>query len=146
MIKCLFIGAIFAAGLSAGSASAQTDEDDSDESPWEIILGVDGIYEPKTEGSSVYEFVPKAYFDITYEDRWFLSSDDGVGAYILHSDERELGIGLTRGDDRQEDDDPLLLAGLPKIKKGLAPTIFFSQEFKNIQWQSRIVGPSQGHT
>jgi len=108
------------------------DQDATNNERWDITLGIDGEYQPKTEGSNVYEFNPKAYFDITYQNRWFLSSDNGFGLYLFRKDETELGLSLGRGDDRQEDDDPLLLEGLPIIKKGFSTTIFASYEIDDI--------------
>ena len=83
---------------------------------WEVTIGAGAAYGPDYPGADDYGFSPLPYVDVTWRDRLFLRSQQGLGGYIVNWEDRSDGLieGLTLGlsvrpsETRDEDDDDRL--------------------------------------
>ncbi|MEO0346965.1 MAG: MipA/OmpV family protein, partial [Pseudomonadota bacterium] len=105
----------------------QTDDRDQTESSWSYTLGVGVATYPTYEGSDETEsdFIPLV--DITYNDRWFASTDAGIGVHLIDDGLNYFGASYGTGYERYEDDDFRALAGLGDIEQGGALQLEYSR-------------------
>jgi MipA family protein len=66
--------------------------------------GIMGFYVPKYEGSDDYKLTPLPMVDLTWHDRFFLSTREGLGAYALSTDHFHLGGALNYSLGRDSED------------------------------------------
>lgn len=98
------------AGLLFLLASAARADD------WDVTLGAGAIYGPEYPGADEYGFSPLPYVDVTWRDRLFLRSEQGLGGYVVNWENQDGGLieGLSAGlsvrpsETRDEDDDDRL--------------------------------------
>jgi MipA family protein len=67
-------------------------------------VGALGMYAPSYEGSDQHKFAPFPMIDLTWNERVFLTSRDGVGAYAISTENFKLGGALNYSFGRDEDD------------------------------------------
>ena len=107
--KILVVSLVVAGLLFVLASTAEADD-------WEVTIGAGATYGPEYPGADEYGFSPLPYVDVTWRDRLFLRSEQGLGGYIVNWGDRSDGLieGLTVGlsvrpsDTRDEDDDDRL--------------------------------------
>ena len=83
---------------------------------WDVTIGAGAIYGPEYPGADEYGFSPLPYVDVTWRDRLFLRSEQGLGGYVVNWENQDGGLieGLSAGlsvrpsETRDEDDDDRL--------------------------------------
>jgi MipA family protein len=101
--------AVFLIGFAATAAKAADGSVADEASVWfdgNLVgqAGVMGFYVPKYVGSDDYKVTPLPMVDLTWHDRLFLSSREGLGAYALSTDHFQLGGALNYSLGRDSDD------------------------------------------
>lgn len=88
------------------------------QSPWSVSLGAGIMAAPEFEGSDKYEarFLPLVH--VEYMNRFFLSTHDGLGAFIVNRPEWQLGV-VAKYNPGRDQDDSSLLDGLGDIDPGV---------------------------
>jgi outer membrane scaffolding protein for murein synthesis (MipA/OmpV family) len=67
-------------------------------------IGALGFYAPDYEGSDHYEFSPVPMVDLTWRERIFLSTREGLGAYAVSTEQFRVGAAVNYGFGRDDDD------------------------------------------
>lgn len=116
---------IFAAALLLASGAASAQQKPSD---WDITIGAGPGYHPRYEGSQDYRPTVLPYLDISWRDRLFLSTDDGLGANVLRYEGLTVGPYLQLSEKRKEGVDERL-RGLGDFHTGLQGGVFVNYEW-----------------
>lgn len=98
------------AGLLLLLASAAKADD------WEVTLGAGATYGPEYPGADEYGVSPLPFLDVTWRDRVFLRSEQGLGGYVVNWEDRNdvliegltVGLSVRPSETRDEDDDDRL--------------------------------------
>lgn len=85
---------------------------------WSVVQGIGLQYRPEYEGSDDFEVAPLPLFDISWRDRLFLNSREGLGVNLLVGRNHKIGVRalLDFGRDEDESDD---LRGLGDVDTSL---------------------------
>jgi len=76
--------------LTPGLAAAAEPGD-----PWQVALGAGLSTRPQYPGSDDTRLQPLPIFDISYRNRWFLRSSDGLGAYLVRGENCWISASVT---------------------------------------------------
>jgi len=110
---------------------ALTDKEHQKGKDWSGTFGVVGYYESEYEGSDEYSLNAFPWIEVTYRNRFYFSSHEGVGAHMLATDSWTLGAGLDyymgRGDDESD-----YLRRLGDISPGLEAKLFAKYHLENL--------------
>jgi len=119
--------------LFAGDAAAQVTTGSSASNPsrartssWDITLGAGAAVAPKYEGARGFRVLPVPAVDITWNNRVFLNTENGLGFYALKTDAFTLGASVTYGWGRHEKYDRHHLGGLGNVKAAAQGRVFGS--------------------
>ena len=75
-----------------------------DESPWDIQIGAGALYVPEYEGSDDMTLEPLPFVEIEWNDRIFLSAEDGLGVHVYRGDDLEVSTSIGYEFERKESD------------------------------------------
>lgn len=116
------------------------------ESDWKVTLGAGVSYRPEYEGGDELEPSPIPLVDITWKDRLFLNTRQGLGAYAIRTDRFRLGTSLGYSLGRDEDDADAL-EGLGDIDPAAQAHLFGSYSYGMVRLHadlSQDLGGSDG--
>lgn len=110
-------GIVMAMGTTNLYAQDYGAANSNNQSAWSVSLGAGIMATPEFEGSDKHEarFLPLVH--VEYANRFFLSTSNGLGAYIVNRPEWQLGVVAKYNPGRDEDDSSLL-KGLGDIDPG----------------------------
>ncbi len=91
---------------------------------WTVRLGMAARISPYYDGTGNYYPLAGPAIDIRYRDQGFLSTGEGLGWNIVHSDHWRAGIALTYDFGRREKHDHDHLAGLGNIGMAVESKLF----------------------
>lgn len=117
MTRFLAVSAV--ALLASLPAAAQNFE----QSDFKIFLGAGAFVTPDYLGSDESELALSPDVEVTWQDRFFLSSRDGLGVYMMNSPGILFGVGLSPEWGRDEDSNSRL-TGLGDVDPGINVNIF----------------------
>ncbi len=105
-VKATLAGSVFILAIVT-SFAANAEEKKSKPSltsNWDVVVGLGAGYGPDYEGSDNYEFSPLPILEITWNDRIYLSTGEGLGAYFYKGDQLSFkgGIGYNGGRDESD--------------------------------------------
>ena len=120
-VKAAFAGSVFTLVMAASAASSAEEKKGKSDltSNWDVVVGLGAGYGPDYEGSDDYEFSPLPLLEITWRDRIYLSTHDGLGAYFYKGDQLSLKGGIGYDDGRDEGDNSHL-RGLGNVDGAVA--------------------------
>jgi len=95
------LGLLFGSGLVAGNSS-RAGEASPAKSDWDISIGAGIGYQPRFAIGEPYRLTPLPYVDISWRDRAFLSTEDGLGYNLVHRAGFNLGPFLDWSEGRRE--------------------------------------------
>ncbi len=95
---------------------------------WQVELGLGVAAVPKYPGSGQISALPLALVSVTYDDRFFVSSRQGIGAYMIQTPNFRLGASIGIAADTRYTGKDARLQGLPKIKAGGLASLFAEYE------------------
>jgi len=96
--------------LTPGLAAAAEPGD-----PWQVALGAGLSTRPQYPGSDDTRLQPLPIFDISYRNRWFLRSSDGLGAYLVRGENCWISASVTPDLTRRRETDDTRLRGLGSV-------------------------------
>lgn len=91
---------------------------------WEVRVGAAASVRPYYEGTSRYYVLAGPVIDVRYRDLAFLSTGEGLGWNIIHTNNLRAGIALTYDFGRREKRDHDHLGGLGNIGMALETKLF----------------------
>ena len=91
---------------------------------WEVRVGAAASIRPYYEGTTNYFVLAGPVIDIRYRDLAFLSTGEGLGWNIIHTNNLRAGIALTYDFGRREKHDHDHLGGLGNIGMALETKLF----------------------
>lgn len=112
--------------VAAAPSSAQVEESDFD-----VVLGLGGGVVPRYEGSDRVRVWPLPVIDVTWRDRLFLHTRNGLGFYAINRENFKLGVGLGYQIGREESDDRRNLDGLGDIDDAAQGKVFARYRWGN---------------
>ena len=96
------------AGLSrpahAQQNGSENDWEENDGGDWDARVGAGVLFNPEFNGSKTLEIIPIPVLDITWRNRIFLNTQNGLGLWLVKSDDDPKYLGLSVGynfDDRE---------------------------------------------
>lgn len=120
----LLLAGNVAAQMTAGSGASSSPR--AGTSSWDITLGAGVAVAPKYEGARDFRVLPMPAIGITWRDRVFLNTENGLGFYALKSDAFTLGASVTYGWGRREKYDRRHLRGLGNVNAAVQGRMFAS--------------------
>ncbi|WP_417783887.1 MipA/OmpV family protein [Terasakiella pusilla] len=109
----LYLFSVFAIIVMAWSVSPLWAQDKTEPASvwqdWDVTLGAGASYKAVSPGVDEYKTSAIPYLDITYQDRYFLNVQKGLGAYVYKGDASEdslfgeIGVGAALGYDQGRD-------------------------------------------
>jgi outer membrane protein len=99
----------------------------ADPSPWQASAGGGVLVRPRFPGSDSLEVWPLPFIDVTYEERWFLRSDIGLGGYLWRSPSWTMSMSVAPDLLRRRTRDDVRLQGLGDVSEtaqGLIRTVY----------------------
>lgn len=96
----------------------------AEESDFDVVLGLGGGVVPRYEGSDRVRVWPLPVIDVTWRDRLFLSTRNGLGFYAINRESFQLGAGVGYQIGREESDDRRNLDGLGDIDDAAQGKVF----------------------
>ena len=118
---CAYVAPAFAdADLDAQMKGAAVIKDDKD---WKIALGAGARVAPEYEGADSFDVSPGPYVSVTWRNRIFLNTAQGLGVYARRNRHYRLGasIGYAAG---RDEDEGRLLRGMGDVDPGARAQIF----------------------
>ncbi len=91
---------------------------------WKVSLGLGIAGRPEYPGSGKIRVSPFPAIDVTYLDRVFASTTEGLGVYAWRSPSLQVGASVNVSDDTRYHGKNAILRGLPKIKPGGVASVF----------------------
>jgi outer membrane scaffolding protein for murein synthesis (MipA/OmpV family) len=95
---------------------------------WQIELGLGVAAVPKYPGSGQISALPLPLVSVTYDETFFVSSLQGIGAYLIRTPNFKLGASIGIAADTRYTGKDARLRGLPKIKPGGLASLFAAYE------------------
>lgn len=136
----LFALFIFVLGvcLSSSAAFAQTSGNSPVKSgEWDITLGAGVMFVPEYEGADELAPLPIPLVDITWRDTVFLNTRNGLGTYLISTDQYRLGVSVGYAPGRDEDDSDRL-RGLGDVDHAARGHLFGSYSFGPVRLHADI--------
>ena len=111
-----------AVAATAQSARAQDDRP----ADWSFTLGAGAMYAPDYEGSNDYEVSPVPVIEVSWRDRVWLTTTDGVGLFAspFQTEALRVDLGVEYDFGRKEDDNAAL-KGLGDLEGGAVGVVTF---------------------
>ncbi len=134
-------------GTSPQASTSTVDQGPSKaDGNWKATLGAGVSYRPEYEGGDELAPSPIPLVDITWKDRVFLNTRQGLGAYAIRTDRFRLGgsLGYSMG---RDEDDADALEGLGDIDPAAQVHLFGSYSFGMVRLHadlSQDLGGSDG--
>jgi MipA family protein len=100
---------------------------------WQFNLGLGVGGEPRYPGSGQISVSPLPLVSVTYLDRYFVSTSEGLGAYIFKSENFRLGASFDVAPDTRYRGKDARLRGLPKIKTGGQAKLFAEYDLGEVE-------------
>ena len=110
---------------------------DTDLDPWKFNLGAGVGYAPVYQGSDELEVKPVPVLDISYRDRFFLSSVRGLGYNFFSTPGFRVGPRLTV-DWGRDSSDSAVLAGLADVEPGVEAGFYFEGYYGAMRFRGDI--------
>jgi outer membrane scaffolding protein for murein synthesis (MipA/OmpV family) len=114
---------------------------------WQVELGLGVAAGPKYPGSGQMSASPAPLLSVTYDDRFFVSSRQGIGAYVIRTPNFRLGASIGIAGDTRYTGKDARLRGLPKIKPGGLASIFAAYDLGPVTFEAAVherIGPVNG--
>ncbi|WP_162906612.1 MipA/OmpV family protein [Algihabitans albus] len=112
---------------------------------WDVTVGAGATYGPEYPGADEYSISPLPYVDVTWRDRLFLRSEQGLGGYVINWAEREdsliegLSVGLSvRPSESRDEDDDNRLDGLGDIDLSAEVGLFATLEVGFLEFGAEL--------
>jgi outer membrane scaffolding protein for murein synthesis (MipA/OmpV family) len=139
------VGAVTAApaaipGLAGDKAGALPQK-------WRIELGFGVAAGSRYPGSGQISAVPLPLVSITYDERFFVSSSQGIGAYVIRTPNFRLGASIGIAPDTRYTGNDARLRGLPKIKPGGLASLFAAYDLGPVAVEAAVrerIGTANG--
>lgn len=132
--------------LLVGFACPSHAQEASGDGTWDITLGAGAALVPEYEGADDLEVKPIPVIDITWNNRVFFNSENGLGVYVLKTETAFLAASVSSSSGRDEDDSDHL-EGLGDIDGSPQGRIFAGYDLGTIRLiaaLSRDFGGSDG--
>jgi outer membrane scaffolding protein for murein synthesis (MipA/OmpV family) len=138
---------------AAQPATSGPSADKSDEAAqppakkWQVELGLGFAAQPKYPGSGQISAIPVPLLSVTYDNTFFVSSRQGIGAYLIQVPHFRLGASIGIATDTRYTGKDARLRGLPKIKPGGLATLFAAYDLGPITVEAAVherIGPVNG--
>jgi MipA family protein len=154
----MFVSALADASMTLAQPSDKGEQTDvgsggvtnvakSSNSDWKVRLGAGAAIQPRFEGSADFRAFPLPFVDVTYNDQVFLSTENGLGFYLINSDSFVLGVSGNYAFGRDEKEDGRILRGLGDIDAAVRARLFGSYFIGPVELTagvSRDLGGSEG--
>jgi MipA family protein len=133
-------------------AYAQTTSNPEDASAkqrdWNITLGIGAVVTPDYFGSKKMEVQPFPLIDISYKNRFFISTLKGAGVYIINDEDSGLSVSASVTPNMSRDEQYLepRLRGLGKIKMAPQARLSASYTFLDYLTFETSIGKDFGGT
>jgi outer membrane scaffolding protein for murein synthesis (MipA/OmpV family) len=105
---------------------------------WQVELGAGFVAGSKYPGSGQLSAAPVPFVSVTYEDRFFVSSREGIGGYVIQTPNFRLGASIGIADDVRYTGKDARLRGLPKIKTGGQASLFAAYDLGPIAIEAAV--------
>jgi outer membrane protein len=115
--------------------------------PWQVELGFGVAAAPKYPGSGQISVTPAPLVSVTYDDRYFVSTRQGIGAYVIRTPRFSLGASIGFDGESRYTGKDARLRGLPKIKPAGQASIFAEYQLGPVAIEAAVherIGPVNG--
>lgn len=138
---------LLATALSTTVAATAVNAVAQDDRPaaWSFTLGAGAMYAPDYEGSDDYEVSPVPVVEVSWRDRVWLTTTDGVGLFAspFKSENLRLDLGIQYEFGRSEDDNDAL-KGLGDLEGGATGVVRLGYEIGDIAFGLEVARDISG--
>lgn len=150
MRKIFMAAAVAALAFGGSKALAEDSYESESDGVWDVTLGAGVVVSPVSPGIDSYEVSPAPVLDITYNDRFFVSTQRGIGAYVFNGNNAfDLTAGAAIGYDfgRSEDDAKTHLQGMGEVDASPELIVFVEKEYGPFEFGAELAQglSSDGH-
>ena len=137
MLKRILLATALCTAVAATAQGALAQDDNP--ADWSFTLGAGAMYASDYEGSDDYEVSPVPVVEVSWRDRVWLTTTDGVGLFAspLKTEALRVDLGVEYDFGRKEDDNEAL-KGLGDLKGGAVGVVKFGYEIGDIEFGLKL--------